>query len=172
MTSTIPAVMDPTSWTGMSTCAAERLPATPRDAGWGRQCCSSAGSPHGCGRRRPFLSSFGGKAFGEPVVLGGGDPRWIWDWRSVLITPIHRMDDPGSCVRSRRCGVWRAATPGCCPAICPSCCCSPSISTGYDCGCLRNTSPTCGGKATPTCTPSSPNAATKKSLGPQTHSHR
>jgi hypothetical protein len=35
MTSTIPAVMDPTSWTGMSSCAAERLPATPTDGGWG-----------------------------------------------------------------------------------------------------------------------------------------
>ncbi len=54
MTSTIRAVMDPTSWTGMSSCGPGRLAATPTGGGWGWRCCSSAGSPHGCGcGRRP-----------------------------------------------------------------------------------------------------------------------
>ena len=54
MTSTIRAVVDPTSWTGMSGCGPGRLAATPTAGGWGWRCCSSAGSPHGCGcGRRP-----------------------------------------------------------------------------------------------------------------------
>ena len=49
MTSTIPAVMDPTWWTAMSSCGPARLAATPTGGGWGWGCCSSAGSPPGCG---------------------------------------------------------------------------------------------------------------------------
>ena len=35
ITSTIPAVMDPTSWTAMSSCGPARLPAQPTGGGWG-----------------------------------------------------------------------------------------------------------------------------------------
>ena len=40
---TIPAVMDPTSWTAMSSCGPARLAARPTGGGWGWGCCSSAG---------------------------------------------------------------------------------------------------------------------------------
>ena len=58
MTSTIRAVTDPTSWTATSSCGPARLAATPTGGGWGWGCCSSAGSPHGCGcARRPSRRS-------------------------------------------------------------------------------------------------------------------
>ena len=58
MTSTIPAVMAPTSWTAMSSCGPARLAAMPMGGGWGWGCCSSAGSPRGCGcARRPSRRS-------------------------------------------------------------------------------------------------------------------
>jgi hypothetical protein len=48
MTPTIQAVMDPTLWTGMSSCGPARLAARPTGGDWGWGCCSSAGWPHGC----------------------------------------------------------------------------------------------------------------------------
>ena len=54
MTSTIRAVTDPTLWTAMSSCGPARWAARPTGGGWGWGCCSSAGSPPGCGcARRP-----------------------------------------------------------------------------------------------------------------------
>ena len=49
MISTIRAVVDPTSCTAMSSCGPAPLAARPTGGGWGWGCCSSAGSPRGCG---------------------------------------------------------------------------------------------------------------------------
>ena len=73
MTSTIRAVVDPTSWTGMSGCGPGRWAATPTAGGWGWRCCSSAGSPHGCGcGRRPCRRSHRPRPARAGSPLAGG----------------------------------------------------------------------------------------------------
>ena len=73
MTSTIPAVMAPTSWTAMSSCGPARLAATPTGGGWGWRCCSSAGSPPGCGcARRPSRRSHRPRPPGQRRAIAGG----------------------------------------------------------------------------------------------------
>ena len=79
MISTIPAVTDPTSWTGMSSCAAGRFAATPTAGGWGWRCCSSAGSPHGCGCARPAVPTVSPPTPARAVspIAGGVDAELV-----------------------------------------------------------------------------------------------
>ena len=78
MTSTIRPVTDPTWWTGMSGCGPGRLAAMPTGGGWGWGCCSSAGSPHGCGcARRPCRDPPAPPARPAPPVGGGVDAELV-----------------------------------------------------------------------------------------------